>query len=815
MIHPKGAFAFEVAPCHAKAVTADWREARAESQWQRPTHGAYTPSIAGAIGTANGAAAGGARGGALGTCELVRLATGIRSIRSPFRISMARAVRLHLLSLQSRLAGGCLSVSRIRSDSTGRNPQRRHSLTSASCSPQLSPMRSFLSLTVACVLLLLASSIPASAFTGGSPTILDHAPLIRSANRTSVRPNQFMVQTDSNVSTHLLIDGGLADAFAALTKPNILSLAPFPTGLVVRFDILYTYDSAITGFTLKLRVNQSVGVLFPPLYPTVDAVLAFATDVLLRQPGILQVEEDCELFTTALQYEEVSGNALWHLDRVDQRQNAGDDRYYFNSTASNVHAYVVDTGIRISHKDFGNRASWDFNAFSNDKPVNAQDGQGHGTHVAGTVGSTTYGLAKQVRLHAVKVLSDNGAGTDSSVTAGLDWIARNKQFPAVAVMSLGGGISSTLDTAVKNLVNAGVSVVVAAGNSAETACNSSPAHVDVAITVSASDINDKRASFSNYGPCSTLFAPGVSITSLSNADDTSTRVLSGTSMAAPHVAGAVALYLAQHPSALPAQVKSDLICYSTKDAISDAQGTPNRFLYSFITQGDPVAERNGGGTAPILPPTTTTSPDSNSQSEKCTSASPCEGPFTPMISSAGGRAVFAYNTSAAGGFHRAWLSYNAGSAGLLGRDPVAQNSLSLQRYNDRMGAWETLASDSGSSSSKSIAFEDTSTSPAAGATWAWVVTAQGKTPTAINLTFKRPAAPVAQPAQPAPTRADQCSATSYFDPKSVWNKSKQAMQHTHAYMQRLSMSQANTWRMHHRASCSPLPVAWLSLSVQI
>jgi len=619
-------------------------------------------------------------------------------------------------------------------------------------------MRAFL-LFLAVAAALLLAACPVSAFTASTPPTLTHAPLIQATNRSSVVPDQFMVQTDSNVSTNLLLHGGLTSAFGALTG----LLKPLPIGLSINFNVLYTYQYALTGFALKLSVNNPLNVAFPALYPNAAAVLDFALTTLLSQPGIVLVEEDCVLAVSALQNED---NVVWGIDRVDQRGDMLDSRYYYNTTASNVHAYVIDTGIRITHEDFEGRAVYAFNAFDSSTPVEAADGQGHGTHVAGTIGSKTWGLAKKVNLYAVKVLQDDGTGTDSSVTAGLDYVQQNAQFPAVAVMSLGGGVSSTLDTAVKNVVNAGVSVVVAAGNSNVSACESSPADVDVAITVAASDITDTRASFSNFGPCATLFAPGVGITSCSNADDTSSRVLSGTSMAAPHVAGAVALYLSNNPSASPAQTKSDVICYSTKDAVADVQGTPNRFLFSFINL-NADSQSQTGTTLPPAGTDTTTAPDDNSQSEQCSSSSPCQGPFTPTISTAGGSVSFVYNTTAAGGYHRGWLSYNPGSSscGLLCTQAVAQNSLSLQRYSDAMQAWETMASATDSSTSKSIAYEDTdSSSPAAGSTWAWVVTAQQKTPTAINFSYKEPAAPADTPAQPAPAPVDQCSATSYFDP---------------------------------------------------
>ena len=433
--------------------------------------------------------------------------------------------------------------------------------------------------------------------------------------------------------------------------------------------------------------------------------------------------------------------------------------YYYNTTGSTVHAYVLDTGIHKSHAEFEGRADWSYNAFdASTTPANAEDLHGHGTHVAGTVGGKTFGLAKKVNLHAVRVLDDRGSGSDSTVVAGLNWVAKNRIRPAVAVMSLGGGISSSLDTAVKNTVAAGVVVVVAAGNSNADACGSSPAHVDVAITVGASDQADARASFSNYGSCVTLFAPGVAIVSASCKDDTSSATMQGTSMAAPHVAGAVALYLSRKPDASPAQVKSDLVCFSTKDAISNPSNSPNRALFSFVTEGSPVDD--GSNTAPA-----DAVPTGNNQNEQCTTASPCSGPYAATLGSSGERVSYVYNTSAAGGIHRAWLNYNLGGTGGL-FSPVANNALTLMRWSDAMSAWETMAVANDASNAKSIQYDDgtDTSSPAGGASWAWLVEARGVTPSKISLSYKLPSSPSATPPTPPPSRDDECSATKFFDP---------------------------------------------------
>lgn len=200
--------------------------------------------------------------------------------------------------------------------------------------------------------------------------------------------------------------------------------------------------------------------------------------------------------------------------------------YTYSNTGNGVHAYIIDTGIRVSHSQFGGRATVAFDAIGDGQ--NGNDCNGHGTHVAGTVGGTVYGVAKGVRLYAVRVLNCSGSGTNSGVIAGVDWVRLNAQRPAVAKMSLGGGASSALDTAVNNAINAGITFALAAGNSNRNACNFSPARVAAGITVGATTSTDARASYSNYGSCLDLFAPGSSITSAWISSDTSTNTISGT-----------------------------------------------------------------------------------------------------------------------------------------------------------------------------------------------------------------------------------------------------------------------------------------------
>ncbi|MCX4979580.1 S8 family peptidase [Streptomyces sp. NBC_00620] len=268
----------------------------------------------------------------------------------------------------------------------------------------------------------------------------------------------------------------------------------------------------------------------------------------------------------------------WGLDRIDQRGLPLNKSYTWpESAGKGVTAYVIDTGIRITHKDFGGRASYGWDFVGNDKT--AKDGNGHGTHVAGTIAGAKYGVAKKTKVVAVRVLDNNGAGTTAQVIAGIDWVTKHAKKPAVANISLGGYANAQLDAAVRNSIASGVTYAVAAGNDGLPAGLYSPARVKQALTVGASDRTDARASFSNTGAILDLFAPGVAITSASYASDTGKATYSGTSMASPHVAGAAALYLADHTRATPAQVGKALVKQAVPGKISGAGlGSPNRLL---------------------------------------------------------------------------------------------------------------------------------------------------------------------------------------------------------------------------------------------
>ncbi|TMO60345.1 S8 family peptidase [Pseudoalteromonas aurantia] len=304
---------------------------------------------------------------------------------------------------------------------------------------------------------------------------------------------------------------------------------------------------------------------------------------LLSNPNVKYIEQDQIVSVTPLiDTKADQGNAIWGLDRVDQTDLPLNSNYHYDYDGSGVTAYVIDTGVLISHNEFGNRASHGYDFIDNDN--NATDCNGHGTHVAGTVGGNSYGVAKNVNVVGVRVLGCNGSGSNSGVIAGINWVKNNASGPSVANMSLGGGASQATDDAVNNAVASGISFVVAAGNDNRSACNYSPARAANAITVGSTTSSDGRSSFSNYGNCLDIYAPGSSIKSAWYNSNSATNTISGTSMASPHVAGAVALYLDQDPSLSPSQIDSLLSQRSSKNKVSDAKsGSPNELLYTLGT----------------------------------------------------------------------------------------------------------------------------------------------------------------------------------------------------------------------------------------
>ncbi|WP_326599119.1 S8 family peptidase [Streptomyces sp. NBC_01803] len=294
---------------------------------------------------------------------------------------------------------------------------------------------------------------------------------------------------------------------------------------------------------------------------------------LAADPAVASVVQDVEVHVDATQT-----NAPWGLDRIDQAALPLNGTYtYPDSAGSGVTVYVIDTGVRVTHTDIAGRAFNGYDFVSNDSV--AQDGNGHGTHVATTAAGTTYGVAKSARVVGVRVLNNSGSGTTAGVIAGIDWVTQNHSGPSVANMSLGGGVSTALDNAVRNSIASGVTYAIAAGNSGADASTASPARVTEAITVGATDRNDAKPSWSNYGPIVDIFAPGVDITAGWKTSDTSTNTISGTSMATPHVAGAAAVYLAGHPGSTPSQVATALVNGATSGVLTGlGGGSPNKLL---------------------------------------------------------------------------------------------------------------------------------------------------------------------------------------------------------------------------------------------
>jgi aqualysin 1 len=382
----------------------------------------------------------------------------------------------------------------------------------------------------------------------------DEAPLVAAA-------------ADSVISDHYIV--------VLRSKPSGSSAATSAPAVArarargVRVD--HEYGHALSGYAATLSATQLAAVRHDP---DVDYVAADAT-----------VHADGE-----------QTPAPWGLDRVDQRALPLNNTYITNGTAAGVTAFVIDTGIRATHSEFGGRVVGGADFVGDGRGTN--DCAGHGTHVAGTLGGATYGVAKSVSLVPVRVLDCGGSGSVSGVVAGVDWVTAHHSGPSVANMSLGGGVSQPLDDAVTRSINSGVVYAIAAGNSSLSACTQSPARVPAAITVGASTRDDSRDTiYSNFGPCVTLFAPGTGITSAWNGSDTDTNTISGTSMATPHVSGVVALFL-QDKVGLPANVVKDwIVNASTPNVLTNiGAGSPNRLLYTVADFGSSIAAaRNGDG----------------------------------------------------------------------------------------------------------------------------------------------------------------------------------------------------------------------------
>lgn len=373
-----------------------------------------------------------------------------------------------------------------------------------------------------------------------------------SPTRSQGHNNKLLRQADKIANHYIVV---LDDAVVG--EKGAYSIAPYiAEDMASSYSgkVEHVYQHALNGFSVEMSEKDA--------------------EALSQDFRVKFVEEDGMMYATATQT-----NPPWGLDRIDQRNRPLSGTYTYNWTGSGVRVYVIDTGIRTTHTQFGGRASNVFDAFGG----NGADCNGHGTHVSGTVGGSTYGVAKSALLRGVRVLDCNGSGSTSGVIAGVDWVTNNHINPAVANMSLGGGASAALDTAVNNLSNSGVTIAVAAGNSNANACNSSPARAANAITVGSTTTTDARSSFSNFGTCVDLFAPGSGILSSWFSSNTATATLSGTSMASPHVAGAAALYKQANPSASATTIRNALVNNATTNVISNVgTGSPNRLLYTLF-----------------------------------------------------------------------------------------------------------------------------------------------------------------------------------------------------------------------------------------
>ena len=398
------------------------------------------------------------------------------------------------------------------------------------------------------------------------------------ANKPAVIPNQYIVVLKPQALPKTLKAQGLQGITQSV-------LSQVGGGVV-----LSHYQSALFGFSARLTANQAAA--------------------LSRLSYVASVEPDQIMYATATQT-----GATWGIDRVDQRALPLNGQYiYPDQGGAGVHVYVIDTGLNPNHSEFSGRVGGGRNFAPNSDgllgglvggllggllpinlgaldlgtglfsgptdPANTSDCNGHGTHVAGTAVGSTYGVAKKATIHSVRVLGCSGSGSTTGIVEGLDWLAANAEYPAVANMSLGGGDSPALDVAVKNLIASGVAVAVAAGNDSANACSGSPNKVPEAITVGSTTKTDAMSSFSNFGACVDIFAPGSDITSANYANNTGSSVLSGTSMASPHVAGAAALLLGANPTASPAEIADALLGEATPGVLTGlGAGSPNALLY--------------------------------------------------------------------------------------------------------------------------------------------------------------------------------------------------------------------------------------------
>ncbi|HEY0038337.1 MAG TPA: S8 family serine peptidase [Longimicrobium sp.] len=442
----------------------------------------------------------------------------------------------------------------------------------------------------------------------------------------------------------LAAQGGINGSYVVVLKEGADARA---VAAIAKVGARHVYSAAITGFAAELNAGQ--------------------LNALQHNPNVEYIEQDARVQATTTQT-----GATWGLDRIDQRALPLNGTYTYTPTGAGVNVYIIDTGINFAHTQFGGRAVSGYDAVDGGT---ADDCNGHGTHVAGTVGGSTYGVAKGATLVGVRVLDCAGSGTNAGVIAGMDWVAQNRVLPAAANMSLGGGASQAVDDAIQRMVNAGVTVAVAAGNENQNACNTSPARAAAAITVGATTNTDARASFSNYGSCLDVFAPGNNITSAWYTSTTATNTISGTSMASPHVAGVAALYLQGNPTALPAAVTNAIVSTATTGKVTSANtGSPNKLLFSLLTLD------TGGGT----------------------------GVTTSYAGSLSGTNTSQYQPSSSG-----YVSAGAGvHTGILSGPAGTDFDLYLERWNG--SSWTQVTTSLGSTSSETINYNAT-----AGGTYRW------------------------------------------------------------------------------------------------
>lgn len=350
--------------------------------------------------------------------------------------------------------------------------------------------------------------------------------------------------------------------YLVVFKPSVQNPAQEAAALMrgVKGQTHHVYANAIKGFAATLP----------------EAAL----QAIQNNPNVASIEPDATVRLN--QVVSPQNQATWGLDRIDQVDRPLDTQYRFNYTGAGVTAFIIDTGIRADHTEFTGRVGTGFSAVADGNGAN--DCNGHGTHVSGTVGGTTWGVAKAVKLVPVRVLDCAGSGSLSGVIAGIDWAAGTTDRPAVANLSLGSSYSSTVNAAVAGAVGKGITMVVAAGNSNANACNYSPASEPSAITVGATTSSDARASYSNYGSCLDVFAPGSNITSAWLTSTTATNTISGTSMASPHVAGVASLALQANPQATPAAVASFLVNNASLNKLTSVgTGSPNKLVFSLAS----------------------------------------------------------------------------------------------------------------------------------------------------------------------------------------------------------------------------------------